>query len=135
MTDVAPKVPGCCTLCGEPCFDIQTVWPHDDPRAGQPRRIGQAHEDALRADLVLIDGTRTTVTVHARCFDGLDALLPAVWRAMLERMRWERKAHRLLKQAPFSPAQHAHADAVNLELVFNVPLGVLAVERWVDHGR
>lgn len=128
------KRPHLCTVCDQQCFEVMALWPDDSPLAGEPRRVGRPTPDAVRVDLVLTDGTRTTFTVHDRCVETLEETLPAAWRKMLERMRWERKHHKALGQKPFTPEQLAHADAVNLALVHNVPLGVLAVERWVDHG-
>jgi len=128
------KIPGHCSVTGEPVFDIISTWPAGHPFEGEPSKIGAAHVDAMRVTLVATNGTLMTLTVKESALPALTDELPRVWREVKARFRAERKAHRAFGQTDFNPEQHAHADAVNLEVNNNPPIGVLCVERWTDHG-
>lgn len=131
------KIPGHCTVTGEPCFDIRETWPSGHPMEGQPRSIGNPHDNALRVTLVTVSGATMVMTMT---MDGVarlgssPSLLPALWAEQKDRMRLERTSHRALNQSPFTPEQNAHADASNIAFNDDVPLGILCYERWIDNG-
>ena len=124
------KIVGHCSACGDECFDVLETWPQGHVLAGEPRRLGAPHDDARRVTLILMDGRTTTMTFHDRCIQDAHTQFTDLWRRVNERYRRERKAHRALGHRDFTPAQHAHADAVQLDFISNPPLGVLAVEKW-----
>jgi hypothetical protein len=126
------KQQGHCSVSGEPCFDIIETWDQSHPLAGQPRRIGAPHADAVRVTLVLADGTQADITVKHRYVPELYMSLPQVWREIKERTRFDRKQHRAYRQPDFNENQHAQMDAWNLAFNDNVPLGVLAWRKWSD---
>jgi hypothetical protein len=126
------KTQGHCSISGEPCFDIIETFAAGHPLAGQPRRIGAPHEDAVRVTLVLMDGTMADITVKQRYVPELYAHLPQIWRDVKARTRFDRKNHGAYGQRDFNAAQHATMDAWNLANNDNVPLGVLAWRKWSD---
>jgi len=131
------KAAGLCSVSGEECFDVLEYWPANHPvYAGQPRRLGAPHDDALRVTVVLVNGSRMNLTIKAQYLADFHVALPEVWRVVKEATRTLRKAHKHLGQIDFSPQQHAAADRFNLAFNDNVPLGVLCWEKWKDiqHG-
>ena len=128
------KTPGNCSVSGEPCFDVLETWADGHPLAGTPKRLGKAHDTAMCVTLVLTDGTTAYITVHRDYLADLHLHLPAVWRACKERTLFDRKHHLAFGSPDFSPEQAAQMDEYNLKMNDNVPLGVLCVERWLNHG-
>lgn len=129
------KAAGLCSVSGEPCFEVLEYWPPDHPVfAGEPRRLGKPHDDAIRVTVVLMNGSHMTLTIKEQYLGDFHVALPEVWRLIKGTTRTLRKAHKHLGQPDFSPAQHSQADRYNLAFNENVPLGVLCWERWKDHG-
>lgn len=128
------KIPGHCSISGEPCFDVVSTFPEDHPFAGQPKRLGQPHPDALRVTLIMASGTNMQITVKECELTELHTHLPEMWRNIKARLRAERKAHKALKQPDFSDDQHQFMDEENIRFNDNIPLGVLCWERWTDYA-
>lgn len=129
------KAAGLCSVSGEECFDILEYWPDSHPvYAGMPRRLGRPHDDALRVELIMADGSHMSLTIKAQYLPDLHLSLPQVWALIKRTTRALRKAHKALGQADFSEKQHRQADLGNLRFNDNVPLGVLCWERWKDHA-
>lgn len=129
------KAAGLCSVSGEECFDVLEYWPSNHPVfAGQPRRLGAPHADAIRVTLILMNGSHMTLTIKEQYLADFHVALPEVWRLVKETTRALRKAHKHMGQTDFSQAQHKLADQHNLAFNDNVPLGVLCWERWKDHG-
>lgn len=126
------KVVGHCSISGEPCFEVHSTWPDNHPFAGEPRRIGSPHKDALRLTLVLVDGSLMNVTIKAQELADFYSNLTGLWHSIKERMRRERKAHVALRQGDFDEDQHRFMDEDNLRFNDNVPLGILCWQRWTD---
>ena len=129
------KVAGCCSVSGEECFDVLEYWPADHPvYPGQPRKMGKAHDDALRLTLVLMNGSQMNLTIKEQYLADFHLALPQVWALIKQTTRHIRKGHKALGQQAFDAMQHAQADVNNLQFNDNVPLGVLCWERWKNHG-
>jgi len=128
------KASGLCSVCGEACFEVLETFPKGHPLAGTPKRTGQPNDDAMRVTLVMANGSLGVVTVREQYLPDLHVHLPAIWADVKARTRIDRKAHRVFGQQAFTAAQHAQADLDNLQFNDNIPLGVLCVERWKDHG-
>ena len=126
------KTAGLCAVSDEECFEIREYWPEKHPFAGEPRRFGAPHKDALRVALVMADGSLMHITIKACELVNLETNLPATWCRIKERMRHERKAHAALNQRDFTLEQHRFMDEENLRFNDNVPLGILFAERWRD---
>ena len=124
------KIPGHCSVTGEPCFDVIEYWPAGHTFDGQPKRLGAPHDDALRVTFVTMKGTLMVLTICEAALPDIVVNLPAVWASVKARYRAERKAHKELGQVDFNDKQHAACDQVNLDVNDNPPLGVLCVERW-----
>jgi hypothetical protein len=63
-----PKLLGCCTKCDAEVFDVAA---RDEARI--PIRLGAPHEDAMRANFLLLSGSRMDLTFCKHCIDGVTA--------------------------------------------------------------
>jgi hypothetical protein len=61
------KIPGCCSLCDEPCFEIMARWDEGEKRAGEPKRLGAPNPDAVRVSFQLFDGSIGDFTFCGSC--------------------------------------------------------------------
>lgn len=78
------KIGGCCSLCDNPCFDVMAVWEDNDPRAGEPKRLGEPHDGTTRVAFLLLAGGYTDMTFCGECADSLSAEnYTTLWRKNL----------------------------------------------------
>lgn len=75
-----PKLLGSCTKCDAEVFDIVE---RDIDRL--PKRVGAAHDDAIRVNFLMLDGSRMDLTFCQPCADGLIADdLQWIWRRVMK---------------------------------------------------
>lgn len=92
---MTPKRVGACSKCDEDVFDLITKEP-------LARKVGAAHENAMRATFILVDGTRMDLTFCAHCLETLTPQdYPWLWRRV--QLSWE-------DQSPNHPNQKHHVD-------------------------
>ena len=60
------KIPGCCSLCDEPAFEIKAVW-DDGAHKGEPKAIGQPNDGTVHVSFLLLSGGFTDMTFCANC--------------------------------------------------------------------
>jgi hypothetical protein len=78
------KIAGCCSLCDEPAFEVMARWDQDEKRAGEPKRLGPPNEGTMRVTFLLLNGSRTDMTLCGTCADSLSAEHYAtLWRKNL----------------------------------------------------
>lgn len=111
------KLTGCCTDCDDPVFEVNTMNPD-----GTPRSVGAALPNAMRATLVLTDGSTCDMTFCEGCMEAIEAHLPAIWAKCLRSFAAE----------PVDPEIRDEIRADQVRLATMVPLGVVAVRRWCD---
>jgi hypothetical protein len=98
---------------------------------GRPTRLGAPSQDAQRAHFVLKDGSTMALTMCSSCLAGLTpADYPVIWQNVLEAFRQEIK---LLEAR--DPDHHDQRVQMAIKLASNVPLGIIAAERWKDLAR
>ena len=118
-----PKVAGSCTLCGKMTFDV--LRQNAD---GTPIRLGKPHDTARRLHFVLADGSTMSLTFCEPCARDLAPIhYPIIWQNVLEAFRREVE---LLEAR--DPERHEARVRAASRLAANVPLGVIATERWAD---
>ena len=118
-----PKVAGSCTLCGMMTFDVlrQTA-------DGTPTRLGKPRDIARRLHFVLADGSTMSLTFCDPCARNMTPVhYPIFWQNVLEAFRQEIE---LLEAR--DPERHEARVLAASRLAANVPLGVIATERWAD---
>ncbi len=128
------KTPGTCIVCEEAYIEVTAIHTGDHPLGGQPKAFGKMHDDAVRADLVMIDGSTMTTTVHEKCCYGLEQNIVAHWRSMLERYKFERVNHAAFGHDDFTEVQNDQADKYHAMYIDNPPLGLIMIEKWSDHA-
>lgn len=78
------KIPGCCSLCDEPAFEILAVWDAGEKRAGEPKRLGPPLDGSVRVTFLLLNGRRTDMTFCVGCAETLSPEhYPMLWRKNL----------------------------------------------------
>ena len=118
-----PKVAGSCTLCGKMTFDV--LRQNAD---GTPIRLGKPHDTARRLHFVLADGSTMSLTFCEPCARDLAPIhYPIIWQNVLEAFK-----HEIDLLEGRDPERHASRIRAALHLAANVPLGVIATERWAD---
>ena len=84
------KITGCCTCCDDEVFDILSRFGENGLRPGEPERIGRPHDDALRIEFLLNDGTTSYLTFCGACAVMLTPeQYPEIWAKVLR--SWERE--------------------------------------------
>jgi hypothetical protein len=68
---VSHKIAGCCSLCDTPCFEVLQRWDQNEKRAGEPKVLGPATDDAIRIEFLLFNGRRTSMTLCGNCAEAL----------------------------------------------------------------
>jgi len=58
---------GCCTLCDREVFDVLSHFMEPDPRAGQPKALGEPFECARRVTYQLDNGSIMEITFCDSC--------------------------------------------------------------------
>lgn len=124
--------PDKCALSGKTCWKVKLQVASDQPLAGEPRLMEGPLPCAFRVTLLFIDGTHGAVTIHEDHVDELKDRLPELWRNCLERMVWEYDHAKELGATPFNSEQTEAAKRERLRRVHCIPIGVLAVKRWID---
>ena len=75
-----PKIPGACTCCDKPLFEVKTI----DPDTKRARQITVPTEDACRLLFVLKSGSQMDLTFCAACADSLaPAQYPFLWSRVM----------------------------------------------------
>jgi len=78
------KIPGCCSLCDEPAFEVLQVWDEGEKRAGEPKRLGPPIGGTTRVTFLLMNGRRTDMTVCGNCAGSLTPEhYPLLWQKNL----------------------------------------------------
>lgn len=124
------RMGACCPVTGIELREVISTFPSNHPLAGEPRKVGAALPHTRVVVLLMTDGSTMSLSVHQSCVGEIPILLPQIWRKLKTSTRRIRKAHRSLRQKPFSPAQNAIADLENCRMNDNLPLGVLCVLPW-----
>lgn len=108
---------GCCTVCDVPVFEMGAPLP-----------------SAIRHTFVLVDGSQCSLTFCGDCA-VTSVNLPEIWRKCIEATVHEatnefRAAKHTTAQLDYR--QQLLCGAGLLKLVDNVPLGLLASQRWTE---
>jgi len=119
--------PGKCVVCDEDAFEILAIHLYGALK-GRAKQIGAPFANACRVDLVLLDGRRTTVTMHRECIQGCDIV--AIWGKLKAAYRFERDHWREFGAKPFTRTQMRQAAAYGLDYVSNVPIGLYTFQPW-----
>lgn len=69
--EVNHKIPGCCSICDQPAFEVMAVWDAGEKRAGEPKRLGGPLEGTTRITFLLLNGRRTDMTFCGECSASL----------------------------------------------------------------
>ncbi len=124
------KTVGSCTVCDEPVFEILTVYPNDHPLAGEPRSVGRPLDNALRATLVLTDGSTIDLTHCEDC--ELD--LPHIWQKCLATFTYEDRTRVERGAQPMTEVQRQNHRDQLVRLAAEIPLGLLYTRKWIEIG-
>lgn len=129
-----PRFPGHCFVCGKETFNI--IRRHKEgPLKGEPAQIGKPLKNAMRCELLLMSGRRMPVTVHDFCVDPLAGDLPKHWKTIMGAFRYEETTRHCRNVRVRTQRQQQASDDFMAELVNDVPLGVLSVERVQEMAR
>ena len=121
----------CCILSGCEVFKVFSRY-EDGPMIGDPDRIGPPLDEAWRVTLALADGTTSDVTVHADVLKEVEDRLPELWGNAIEAHAFERKHWEYFGARQFTSEQTKKAYEDSINLINNVPLGIVKKERWSD---
>lgn len=122
-----------CALSGKPCWEVVIQHPLDgSPLAGEPRELGSPMACARRIVLLMLDGSTGSVTVHADHVGELFERLPQMWRNCCKRVQFEREHAAGLGVRVRDAAHAQQMRAIELGMIQNIPIGILAVQRWSD---
>ena len=78
------KMPGCCSLCDTPAFEILARWDEGEKRAGEPKRLGPPNPGTTRVTFMLMNGHITDMTFCGACAPALKSKdYTKLWRKNL----------------------------------------------------
>lgn len=78
------KIPGCCSLCDTPVFEVMARWDEGEKRAGEPKQLGAPNEDSVRVSFLLMNGRTTDMTLCGECAGALNPeQYTTLWRKNL----------------------------------------------------
>lgn len=128
------KLIGHCTCCDKAVFDIVEVYPHDHPYAGEPRKIGNPHDDALRVTVILTDGKHIDVTICSYCFRSGDFSYNDIWDSIKSAWALEVSDEhcKILQKPVYTPEQRSNMKKWLDPLCDQGILGTLCVRKWRD---
>jgi len=116
------KMPGCCTLCDAPLFEIIKVHAEGYLK-GLPETFGAPSKNAWRVTFVTMNGTRTDMTFCEDCLPKIDDNMSKIHNKVVRAFIFERGHPR--------SDQKTHDESM-MRSINNSILGVLSKERWVD---
>lgn len=123
------KRTGHCSLCDCEMFHVKSI----DVVSGDPTALGAPHDHAWRVHLLLADGTMAAATLCAKCLPLAPARLPELWRRVMMAFAHEggrRGSHHARPR--LTPSQQEEQRAHLVALYSNVPVGILAAEKWSE---
>lgn len=65
------KIPGCCSRCDEPAFEVMSRWDIGEKRFGEPKRLGKPLNGTIRVSFLLLAGSCGDFTFCASCAEAL----------------------------------------------------------------
>ncbi|KKM73967.1 hypothetical protein LCGC14_1405090 [marine sediment metagenome] len=111
---------GCCTLCDEPVFEIA-------PSTGA---VGQPLDNAVRATLILTDGSTVSLTFCDQC--ETETKLTEIWSKCVETMAFQCNHLAEIKGRKVSDQEIEVAQQEVIRLMGMVPLGVVGAIAWSE---
>lgn len=126
------RITGCCMICDEPMFEVLTFWTTAHPRAGEPRRLGAPADNAERVTFLLVDGSSCDLTVCSNCADGAEDRLPEIWAKAVGATARDEEQRAAIGARLLTPEQASANHASLLQLIDNVPLGVLGRIKYTE---
>lgn len=124
------KKVGCCTLCDTPVFEIVQRF---DPPLSEPKAIGPPTDRAYKVSFVLMDGSIMYLTFCDLC---TPTKFPEIWGKVLR--SWGRELdddyRELVGAKRMTKEQRQVNEAWLLGMVHQIPLGIIAVEKWLEEG-
>lgn len=111
---------GCCTLCDEPVFEIT-------PPTGA---IGLPLDKAIRATLILTDGSTVSLTFCDQC--EIETKLSEIWAKCVETMAFQCNNLAKIKGREVSDEEAEVARREVIRLLGIVPLGVVGALAWSE---
>lgn len=124
--------PGCCAMCGEPVFEIETRWPEGSPLAGEPRTVGAPLDNAWRATLLLAFGRTTDITLCEKHKAPTPRGLSKVFHNLVKTYTRDLELRALFSRAPRTSDQLDAEARVAIEYYNDPPIGVLFCRRWSE---
>lgn len=135
---MSKKLLGHCSICDAQVAEITHQYPQSHPYAGEPTRLGEFQDNALRATLVLINGSMMGVTICTECEPLLETSILKIWDRVVAGWKLEiSDDHRvLLGLKTYTEAQREDVDLWFKTACGEPPMGVLCVRPWkdVDNG-
>ena len=140
VTSGSVKIPGCCSVCDEPIFEIKRRIPRDHPLAGLPVELGGPLRGAKRHWLMMADGTFTNFSTCADC-EITSHNICEVWAKARELMAREgSNAYREVFSrnsswgfmSPHTPKQEMKMGHQQLAYGRNIIFGVLTTQDWSE---
>ena len=132
------KLLGHCSICDVQVAEITHQYPQSHPYAGDPMRLGKFYDNALRATLVLTNGSMMDVTICSDCESSLETSTLQIWDRVVAGWKLEiSDKHRvLLNLKPYTESQKEDVNLWFVTACGEPPVGVLCVRPWkdVDHG-
>ncbi len=132
MSDLKPKILGCCSICDKPILEVVARWT-SGPLDGEVKEFGNLLPGARRTTLVLLSGASIDFSFCAACKPG-PKNLPTLWRRMLLAAGKEcsaewRENHGM---EPYSKKQELAACAVLLRQLNDLPIGTLISRPYTE---
>jgi hypothetical protein len=98
------KVIGCCTLCGEPIFEVLQVQGEADMFPGEPKQLGRPIGDPTRIAFLLFNGNNCDLSFCEACAISLSTEhYGSLWRTCLA--SWQREFDKGAKPTDWYPRQ------------------------------
>ncbi len=116
---LTPKKFGCCSICDKQCFDLF----HN--KAGDLTGVGDPREDAIRAGLLLTNGTITDMTFCEQCSPHIEANVADIWARMMLAYAVQ------LRQAEAAAPDAKRTVALRQDTLRMANLAILGVVYWL----
>lgn len=131
---MSKKLLGHCSICDAQVAEFTHQYPQSHPYAGEPTRLGEFHDDALRATLVLTNGSMMDVTICTECEPLLETSILKIWDQVVAGWKLEiSDEHRvLINLKPYTESQREDVNLWFKTACGEPPMGVLCVRPWKD---
>ncbi|MCK5610483.1 hypothetical protein KAR91_51900 [Candidatus Pacearchaeota archaeon] len=136
MEFASTNMAGCCALTGREIREIIQKFPDNHAFAGRPMKVRAPLECSFNVMLLLADGHQMPVSVHEDCLEDLLDNFPRLWANIMQ--AFDDEIELTSAQSVINPktkAQLIERQKNMAKLVHNRPLGILAIERTLDHAK